>query len=85
MKLKQIIDDLLDRKIIRPSISPYCSRVVLVNKRNGEKRMCIDLRPLNKIVQKQRYTFPVIEDHLNKLYEKKTIYKLRFEGRLLSD
>lgn len=70
-ELKQITDDLLERKIIKPSISPYCSRVVLVTKRNGKKRMCVDLRSFNDLVQKQRFTFPIIEDQLNKLQGKK--------------
>jgi len=61
-ELKEITDDLLKRGIIKPSISPYCSRVVLVSKRNGKKRMCIDLRPLNQRIFPQKYPFPIIED-----------------------
>lgn len=49
-ELDAIINDLLERKIIKPNVSPYCSRVILVPKRNGQKRMCIDLRPLNQRV-----------------------------------
>lgn len=75
-ELRQITDDLLARKIIKPSISPYCSRVVLVSKRNGEKRMCVDLRPLNSLVQKQRFTFPIIEDQLNRLEGKRIFTSL---------
>lgn len=71
LELRKITDALLERKIIKPSISSYCSRVVLVNKRNGEKRMCVDLRPLNQRVYKQRYSFPIVEDHINKLHGKK--------------
>jgi len=55
LQLRRITDDLLERGIIKNSISPYCSRVVLVRKKNGEPRLCVDLRPLNARVIKQRY------------------------------
>lgn len=76
IKLQEIIDDLLQRNIIRPSISPYCSRVVLVTRRSGKARMCIDLRPLNQRIHPQKYPFPIIEDHLDKLHGKKIFTKL---------
>lgn len=75
-ELHEITDDLLKRKIIKPSISPYCSRVVLVDKRNGQKRICIDLRPLNQRVSPQKYPFPIIEDQLDQLYGKEIYTKL---------
>lgn len=75
-ELEDIIDDLLVRKIIKPSISPYCSRVVLVPKRDGKKRMCVDLRPLNQRIFKQKYPFPIVEDQLDSLYGKSVFTKL---------
>jgi len=75
-ELDAIINDLLERKIIKPSVSPYCSRAILVPKRNGQKRMCIDLKPLNQRVHPQKYPFPIIEDHLDKLHGKKFFTKL---------
>lgn len=48
-KLKQILDKLLQEKIIRPSDSPYAFPIVLVRKKGGESRLCIDYRELNKI------------------------------------
>lgn len=46
-QIREIIDDLLTRCIIKKSISPYCARVVPVKKKNGTLRLCVDLRPLN--------------------------------------
>lgn len=43
----RVITDLLERGIIKYSISPYCARVIPVRKKNGSLRLCIDLRPLN--------------------------------------
>lgn len=71
MELRRIVDDLISRDIIKPSVSPYCARVVPVRKRNGEMRMCVDLRPLNARVIKQKYPFPIIEDCLSRLAGKK--------------
>jgi len=70
LQLRQITDDLLERRIIKNSISPYCSRVVLVKKKNGLPRLCIDLRPLNARIAKQKYPFLVIEDCLACLINK---------------
>lgn len=61
-ELDNIIDDLLNRKIIKPSISPYCARVLLIPKRDGKKRMCVDLRSLNQRIHQQKYPFPIIDD-----------------------
>jgi len=75
-ELMEITDDLLKRGIIKPSISPYCSRVVLVPKHDGTKRMCIDLRPLNQRIFPQKYPFPLIEDQIDQLSGKRFYTKL---------
>jgi len=70
LQLRQITDDLMERGIIKNSISPYCSRVVLVKKKSGQLRLCVDLRPFNGRIVKQKYPFPVIEDCLSRLVNK---------------
>ncbi|CAL1672060.1 unnamed protein product [Lasius platythorax] len=70
LQIREIIDDLLSRNIIRESNSPYCSRIVPVRKKNGSLRLCIDLRPLNIRTVKQKYPFPIIEDCLTRLSDK---------------
>jgi len=75
-QLEDITNDLLTRGIIKPSISPYCARVVLVNKQNGQKRMCVDLRPLNQRISAQKYPFPIIEDQIDQLHGKRVFTKL---------
>lgn len=66
-KLKQILDKLLQEKIIRSSNSPYAFPIVLVRKRDGELRLCIDYRELNKITVKDNFPTPLIDDHLDRL------------------
>ena len=45
--VRKHLQEMLDLGAIRPSDSPWCSAVVLVKKKNGELRFCIDLRKLN--------------------------------------
>jgi len=66
-QIRKITDDLLARDIIQVSTSPYCARIVPVKKKNGDLRLCVDLRPLNSRVIKQKYPFPLIEDCLTRL------------------
>ncbi|KAJ9534914.1 hypothetical protein QJQ45_029577 [Haematococcus lacustris] len=50
-ELKQQIGELLDKGFIRPSTSPYASGVLLVRKKDGSFRMCIDYRPLTALTR----------------------------------
>lgn len=68
---KSIVDnqvkDWLEQGIIEPSSSEYASQVVVVKKKDGSPRVCIDYRRINKSVVKDRYPLPLIEDLLDKL------------------
>ena len=55
--------------VIEPSQSEYSSQVVVVKKKDGSPRVCIDYHKLNKKILKDRYPLPVIEDLLDKLQE----------------
>ena len=63
------MQELLDKVFIRPSTSPYGSPIVLVRKKDGSWRMCIDYRALNKITTKNCYPLPRIDDLLDQLKE----------------
>lgn len=63
------IQEWLDKGIIRPSTSEFSSPLVLVKKKNGNTRICIDFRKLNKQVVRDRYPLPLIEDQIDKLQE----------------
>ncbi|XP_068143457.1 uncharacterized protein [Drosophila tropicalis] len=65
------IDEWLAAGIIRPSSSNYASRLVLVNKKDGTRRICVDFRKLNLMVLKDCFPVPVIDDVLDKLQNAK--------------
>jgi len=69
--LQKMLDNMLTKGIIRRSSSEYSSPIVLVKKNNGDFRMCVDYRELNKYVVKDRYPLPLIDDNLDLLRGKK--------------
>jgi hypothetical protein len=66
-KIKKQVHDLLDRGVIKPISSACSSLVLMVPKKGGTWRMCIDYRALNKITMKNRYPLPHIDDLLDQL------------------
>lgn len=65
---RELVEDLKTNNIIRESRSPYANPAILVNKPNGEKRLCIDYRALNKVTVKEKYPMPITEDLISRLY-----------------
>ncbi len=58
------VNELLEKGLVRPSSSPFCSPVLLVQKKDGSFRMCVDYRALKK---SNRFPVPMIDDIFNKL------------------
>ena len=56
--IKQELKDLLERGIIRESTNPYSAPIVVVDKKTGDRRMCIDYRDLNAKTKKNSYLIP---------------------------
>ena len=61
------IQEILDLGAIRPSNSSWASAIVLVRKKDGRLRFCIDLRRLNNRTVKDAYSLPKIESFLDSL------------------
>ena len=62
---KEAIDKMLKRGTIRESNSPWASPVVLVPKKNGSVRVCVDYRKLNDLTKKDAFPLPKISDCLD--------------------
>jgi hypothetical protein len=67
VEINRQIDEMLATGLIVPSKSPWLSPVVLVKKKNGKWRMCIDYRKLNAITKKDSFPLPRIDDVLDML------------------
>ncbi|XP_059360625.1 uncharacterized protein LOC132098573 [Carassius carassius] len=65
--VKTHISQLLNSQVIRESCSPYASPVVLVRKKDGSLRMCVDYRQLNSKTRKDAFPLPRIEETLDSL------------------
>jgi transposase InsO family protein len=63
--IRDEVQRMLKDDVIQPSNSPWSSPVVLVKKKNGEWRFCVDYRKLNKVTKKDVYPLPRIDDALD--------------------
>jgi len=61
------IKQLLDANVIRPSSSPFASPMLLLNKKNGTDRLCVDYRELNSNTISDKYLLPLISDQIGRL------------------
>ncbi|XP_016173118.1 uncharacterized protein LOC107615580 [Arachis ipaensis] len=66
-ELKKQLNELLGKKFIHPSVSPWGAPVLLVKKKDGGMRLCVDYRQLNKITIKNKYPLPRIDDMMDQL------------------
>ena len=75
-ELKKQLQEYSDKGFIRPSVSPWGAPVLLVKKKDGSRRMCIDYRELNKVTIKNKYPLPRIDDLFDQLCGAKVFSKL---------
>jgi len=66
-ELKKQLEELLEKQFIRPSVSPWGAPVLLVKKKDGSFRLCVDYRQLNKFTIKNKYPLPRIDDLMDQL------------------
>ena len=77
-KLKAELGRLVEKRVIEPvsEPTPWMSALSLVVKKNGNLRVCIDPRPLNKALKREHFHLPVLEDLLPELADSKVFSTL---------
>ena len=65
--IKSEIDEMLEQDLIQPSTSPWSFPVVIVKKKNGKFRFCVNYKPLNDVTKKDNYPLPRIDEILDSL------------------
>ena len=66
-QLSKLVGDMLEKGVVTDSQSPWASPVVLIPKKDGSIRFCVDYRKLNSLTTRDSYPLPRIDDCLNAL------------------
>ena len=71
LTMNEMVQDMQKHGVVQPSSSPWASPVVLVPKKDGTLRFCIDYRRLNSVTRKDVYSLPRVDDILTALEDSK--------------
>ena len=70
MELKELklqLQELLEKRLVRPIVSPWRALMLFVKKKDGTLQLCVDYKQLNKMAVKNKYSLPRIDDLFDQL------------------
>ena len=76
VELRNEVDNMLEMGVERPPTSPYASPIVMVKRKDGSNRVCVDFRKLNKITKVDPEPMTTAEDLFRLLSGKKYLSKI---------
>ena len=80
-ELKAQLEELLSKRFIRPSISPWGAPVFFMKNKDGSLQLCIDYRQLNRVTIRNQYPLPRIDELFDQLQGSRVYSKIDLRSR----
>jgi hypothetical protein len=80
-EIENQVKKMMQSGLITPSLNPYASLVLLVKKKDGTWRFCVDYRKLNSVTIKNKFPMPIIDEFLDEISGAKFFTKLDLNSR----
>ncbi|GKV37748.1 hypothetical protein SLEP1_g45738 [Rubroshorea leprosula] len=81
IELEKQLQELLDKRFIRMSVSPWGAPVLFVKKKDASLRLCVDYRKLNQVIVKNKNPLPSVDDLSDQLQGAKAFSKIDLRSR----